>query len=80
MFPFEKNGKEEPNGMTILATCIRENLPVVICSDTDHHEVNYLRDVFPILGKAHSKGEIPLIFDKKNWIKAVSELRRVCNW
>ena len=80
MFPMKVGGKEEPNGMRVLAECITIGLPVVMCSDTDHHDVNYLMEVFPILAKAHPKGEIPVIFDKKDWDKAVSELRRICKW
>ena len=80
MFPMKTGDKEEPNGMRVLAECITMGLPVVMCSDTDHHDVNYLMEVFPILAKAHPKEEIPLIFDKKDWSKAVSELRRICGW
>lgn len=80
MFPVTSDGKEEPNGMRVLAQCISFGLPVVMCSDTDHHDVNYLMEVFPILAKAHPKSEIPLIFDNKDWSKAVGELRRICEW
>jgi len=77
MFPANKGEKEEPNGLGVLATCIRDSLPVVVCSDTDHHDVNYLKDVFPILGSAHPRGKIPVILDKKDWDKAVAELLKM---
>ncbi|MFZ2253189.1 MAG: hypothetical protein WAW13_03395 [Minisyncoccia bacterium] len=77
MFPKKKGGKEDPNGLCVLTDCIQKGLPVVVCSDTDHHDVGYLKDVFPVLGKAHPKGEIPVILDKKDWGRAVSELFRI---
>lgn len=73
MFPVEKGGREEPNGLQVLTQCIKEAVPVVVCSDTNHHDVGYLRNVFPILGKAHPKGEIPIILDMKDWDQAVKE-------
>jgi len=77
MFPSDKGGREEPNGLGVLAYCIRQDLPVVVCSDTNHHDVGYLRDVFPLLGNMHAKGEIPVILDKKDWDRAVVEALRL---
>jgi len=77
MFPVRTGGKEEPNGLTVLADCIDRGVPVVVCSDTNHHDVSYLKEIFPILGKAHPKGEIPVILDNKDWDKAVSEVLRL---
>lgn len=77
MFPSKKGGEEEPNGLGVIAECIEANFPVVVCSDTDHHKVNYLRPVFPILSKAHPAGTIPVILDKKDWDRAVALLKEV---
>ncbi|MDB4991828.1 MAG: hypothetical protein JWL75_73 [Parcubacteria group bacterium] len=74
MFPMQEGGKEEPNGLLIIAKCIEKGLPVVVCSDTDHHDVKWLCPVFPLLGKAHPAGQIPVILDKKDWDKAVALL------
>jgi hypothetical protein len=75
MFPARRNGiKEEPNGLVVLTECIKEKLPVVVCSDTDHHDVAWLNTVFPILGQVHPAGEIPVILDKKDWEKSVTLL------
>jgi|CXWL01.1.fsa_nt_gi hypothetical protein len=78
MFPAVAGGKEELNGLRVVTDCVRNGFPVVICSDTDHHDIHYLNNLFPILGKVHPKGEIPTILDKKDWNKAVTELRRLC--
>lgn len=79
MFPsdVEKN-TEEPNGLVIIAKCIEEKLPVVVCSDTDHHDIGWLRPLFPILGQAHPLGNIPVILDKKDWEKASRLLKEAC--
>ena len=74
MFPKSKGAKEEPNGLSVIVSCIHSGIPVVVCSDTDHHDVVYLKTVFPVLGSAHPKGEIPIILDNKDWTKAVASL------
>ena len=77
MFPAKEGSREEPNGLGVITTCIELSLPVVVCSDTDHHDVNYLKDVFPVLGTAHPTGEIPVILDNKDWVRAVREMFRL---
>ena len=77
MFPPKRDGKEEPNGLGVITECIAAKLPVVVCSDTDHHEVGWLHPVFPILGQAHPAGKIPVILDRKDWGQAVALLAEV---
>ena len=77
MFPPKRGAKEEPNGLGVMVMCIKSGIPVVVCSDTDHHDVGYLKTVFPILGSAHPKGEIPVILDNKDWDVAVASLLRL---
>lgn len=74
MFPKTAGAKEEPNGLGVIVACIHSGVPVVVCSDTDHHDVGYLKTVFPVLSSAHPKGEIPVILDTKDWVAAVSLL------
>jgi len=74
MFPQEIGGKEEPNGLSVVAECIEAKLPVVVCSDTDHHELAWLSPVFPFLERAHPTGKIPVILDKKDWERAAALL------
>lgn len=74
MFPKTTGAKEEPNGLGVIVACIHSGVPVVVCSDTDHHDVGYLKTVFPVLSSAHPKGEIPVILDTKDWDAAVSLL------
>jgi hypothetical protein len=77
MFPKNIGGEEEPNGFSVIAECITHDIPVVVCSDIDHHEVGYLKPIFPILGNAHPRGEIPIILDDKDWKKAISSLLKI---
>jgi len=77
MLPARKDMKDEPNGLIVISKCIEAGLPVVVCSDTDHHDVAWLRPVFPILGKAHPVGNIPVILDKKDWEKALNLLAEI---
>jgi hypothetical protein len=77
MFPAGEEDKEKPNGMEVVAHCIKEGYPVVVCSDTHHHDVDYLRSTLAVLGKAHPKGEIPGILDQKDWDRAVREVVRI---
>lgn len=77
MFPRETGGKEELNGLSIVAECIDAKVPVVVCSDTDHHELGWLRPIFPLLERAHPAGKIPIILDKKDWGQAVALLAEV---
>jgi len=77
MFPKSKGAKEEPNGLSVIVSCVHSGVPVVVCSDTDHHDVGYLKTVFPVLGSAHPKGEIPVILDSKDWSAAVASLLKL---
>lgn len=77
MFPASVGAKEEPNGLGVIVSCIHSGIPVVVCSDTDHHDVGYLKTVFPVLSSAHPKGEIPVILDTKDWNVAVASLLKL---
>lgn len=77
MFPASEGGKEAPWGLEVVTSCVKASLPVVVCSDTDHHDVGWLKTVFPVIGNAHPRGEIPVILDKKDWVKAVKEVLRI---
>lgn len=77
MFPASEGGKEAPWGLEVMTSCVQAGLPVVVCSDTDHHDIGWLKSIFPILGKAHPRGEIPVILDRKDWVRAIKEVLRV---
>ncbi len=80
MFPANEAVNEEPNGIGVILDCFKEALPVVVCSDTDHHELNWAKDLWPFLARQHPKGEIPVILDRKDWGRAVGELIRIMSW
>lgn len=75
--PKKADSKEKPYGLEVIAECIGNGIPVAVCSDTDHHDADYLRGIMPILGAAHPKGRIPVILDKKDWAKAFSLLQEL---
>ncbi len=78
MFPRTRgDNKEEANGFGVIAECINNDIPVVVCSDIDHHELGHLKPIFPVLENAHPKGEIPMVLDNKDWEKAISLLLNI---
>lgn len=76
MFP-GTTGIMQANGVEVLLTAIEKKLPVVMCSDTNHHDVGFVPLLAKMLGPAHPSGKIPVILDRKDWDKAVSELMSV---
>ena len=73
MFP-GKTGNIQANGIEIILLAIEKSMPVVVCSDTDHHDVGFMSSLARTLGPLHPNGRIPVILDKKDWEKAVAEL------
>jgi CheY-like chemotaxis protein len=71
-----KNNPNPPAGLAIIAIAVKQNLPITVCSDINHHFAEYIRLVTPALA-AHPNytyGEIFLTFDRKDWVKAVEKL------
>ena len=73
MFP-GKTGNIQANGIEIILLAIEKSMPVVVCSDTDHHDVGFMSSLARTLGPLHPNGRIPVILDKKDWEKAVTEV------
>ena len=75
MFP-GRSSKDvlQANGIEIILMAIEHKIPVVVCSDTDHHEVGFVPKLATTLAPLHPAGKIPVILDKKNWVQAVTEV------
>jgi len=74
MFPLNKGGQEQANGVSIILDVAEAGIPGVVCSDTDHHEVEFLPKLAKVLRKTYPEFKINLILDKKDWGKAVDLL------
>lgn len=72
----EVPGADKPNGLALMCYCIRANIPVVICSDINHHWCAYTKDVIETLGYYSGK-QVPFIMDKKDWKRAGEELLKI---
>lgn len=74
MFPGGHEKSAQANGISVILSAIGYRVPVVVCSDTDHHEVGFVPRLAATLATLHPAGKIPVILDKKDWEKAVSML------
>lgn len=72
MFPKRKGEKENMWGIEVIINAIEKNMNVVICSDTDHHDIPFMPSLIKTLEKSHVKGKIPVVLDNKDWEKAVA--------
>ncbi len=82
-FPERSEGRDEhidssrPCGIAIAAEAVRRGVPVVVCSNIDHHFADYLRIVIDVLSVQHPLRRIPFIMDAKDWDRAATELRKL---
>lgn len=72
-----EKGSDKPAGLALVAECVLQAMPVVMCSNIDHHYARYATGVVRAL-QTHqayaSIGRIPFIMDSKNWQRAGEEL------
>lgn len=76
MFPRIDGGEERPYGMAVMTDCIGEKLPVVICSDTNGHDLAWMLGVIPLLEKLHTV-KIPMALGQKDWKRAIYRLLEI---
>lgn len=74
MFPGGPSRSVQANGIEIILMAIEHKIPVVVCSDTDHHDVGFVPKLATMLAPLNPAGKIPVILDKKNWVQAVNEV------
>ncbi len=72
MFPMNMKGQEKMHGIEVLVDAIESGINVVVCSDTDHHDVPFMPSLIRVLEKNHPRGKIPVVLDRKDWDKAVA--------
>jgi hypothetical protein len=77
MFPGGRGKGVQANGIDVILMAIEHKVPVVVCSDTDHHEVGFVPRLATTLAPLHPAGKIPVILDKKDWGKAITLLSEI---
>jgi len=71
------NDRNRPCGLAVVTIAIQRNIPIVICSDLDHHFAHYLLDIISFLESVSAFKRIPTIIDLKDWNRAVNELKKL---
>lgn len=71
MFPVHTGGVIQANGISVILDAVREDIPIVVCSDTDHHDVKFLPKLCQHLMRENPETKLQLILDNKNWEEAV---------
>lgn len=74
-----KNTADTPCGLAVVAQAIERTIPVVVCSNIDHHHAEYPRIVIRALGLTSTYGAVPFGMDSKNWETAVAALAKILN-
>lgn len=73
----ESSDPSKPCGLAIVAEATVKGIPVVVCSNIDHHHVGYPEKVIRVLAGFHRLQSIPFMMDSKNWNHAVAELKKL---
>lgn len=67
----------KPCGFAIIAKATEKGIPIVVCSNVDHHFCEYAKIVIETFEKFHPLKKIPFVMDSKNWDRAVEELTKI---
>jgi hypothetical protein len=73
----EESDASKACGLAIVAQATKQGMPVVVCSNINHHFVMYPEKVIRVLAGFHPLGEIPFVMDSKDWKRAAVELKRM---
>lgn len=74
-FPVREGGSPEgASGLHIVYKAFVANIPVVICSDIDHHRADWANDLVKAVEKATNRNVAGFIQDSKNWERALGLL------
>jgi len=70
-----------PLGLAIVAEAVNNNIPVVVCSDIDHHHSGYVKIIIKVLKQCpgYKYLDVPVIEDNKNWERAENYLIELIN-
>lgn len=74
-FPVREGGSPEgASGLHIVYKALVSGIPVVICSDIDHHKADWANDLVKAIEKATGKKVAGFVQDSKNWERALGLL------
>ncbi|EKD65116.1 MAG: hypothetical protein ACD_50C00184G0003 [uncultured bacterium] len=74
-FPVKEGGSPEgASGLHIVYKALMAGIPVVICSDIDHHYASWATDLVGAIEKATGKKVAGFVQDSKNWERALGLL------
>ena len=76
---FPENKKDDinnPCGLAIVTIALRLNLPIVVCSDINHHHTLYVKSVIEDLEQLTGV-HVPFIMDSKDWEEAYKKLQTI---
>lgn len=74
-FPVREGGSPEgASGLHIVYKALEAGIPVVICSDIDHHKADWANDLVKAVEKATGKKVAGFVQDSKNWERALGLL------
>ncbi len=60
----------QPHGLTVMIRALKAGLPVGLCTDLDHHQCAYVRDVESLLSE-EQQGRF-FLSTKKDWTAVVT--------
>lgn len=67
----------KPCGLAIVAEATQTGMPIVICSNIDHHFAKYVEKVILVFEFYHPLKRIPFVMDWKDWTRATNELKKI---
>lgn len=74
-FPVRTGGTPEgASGLHIVYKALDAGIPVVICSDIDHHKADWANDLVKAVEKAIGRKVAGFVQDSKNWERALGLL------
>ena len=74
-FPVKEGGSPEgASGLHIVYKALEAGIPVVICSNIDHHYASWATDLVGAIEKATGKKVAGFVQDRKDWERALGLL------
>lgn len=67
----------KPCGLAIIAEATQTGMPIVVCSDINHHFAEYVNKVISVFELYHPLKRIPFVMDRKDWKRATEELKNL---
>ncbi|MFH0803658.1 MAG: hypothetical protein V1877_00885 [Candidatus Tagabacteria bacterium] len=78
-FPESEYDKNANNacGFAVIVVAIKNEIPVAVCSNVNHHFAEYVKDVIAFLETVSPFKKIPFVMDSKDWVRAIKEIKNL---